>query len=88
MATERFKVLGAANDLFDCPSNRIATRNASHGAPRMDVENRCTLNRVTFLSSPSPILGWQGVPPCKNFCQQTANDYMLLAPPLPIALIK
>ena len=54
----------------------------------MDLENRCTLNRVTFVSSPSPILGWQGVPPCKDFCQQTANDYMLLAPPLPIALIK
>ena len=88
MATERFKVLGAAKDLFDWPSNGIATPNASHGAPRMDWEKRCTPNRVTFVSSPSRILGWQGVPPCKNFCQQTAKDYMLLAPPLPIALIK
>ena len=87
MATERFKVLGAAKDLFYERIHRIATLNASHGAPQRDFENRCSLNRVTLVSSLSPIPGWQGVPPCKDFCHQTANNCMSLAPPSPIAPI-
>ena len=85
MWNERFEVLGGAKDLFDERINKMATLNASHGAPQTDLENTCTLNRVTFVSSPSRIVGWQGVPPCKDFCHQNASSYMRLAPPLPIA---